>query len=86
MMYYKSTAEMTDHFTGWTVIMDELVTERERNTRFRYLPDYIFKKVYISQRDTHKSFGIRFENKERNRKTDRAFMETLMSAANEATI
>lgn len=77
MMYYRSTAEMTDHFTGWTVIKNELVTDRERDKRFPNLPDYIFTRVKINSRDTYKTFGIRFQCHERTRKSDRAYFDTL---------
>ena len=61
MKYLKPIVERHDYFTGWTTIPGELLTEKERNRRFRYLPDNVFKTVYVSQRKTYKSFGTRFE-------------------------
>lgn len=77
MMYYKSNSEMMDKVTGWTVIKNELVTDRERDKRFPNLPDYIFTRVCLSSRDTYKTFGIRFQCHERTRKTDRAYFDAL---------
>ena len=64
MRYYKATKEAHDYFTGWTTVKDELVTEKERNTRFRYLKDTVFEPVEISRKRTFFSFGVRFEMKE----------------------
>lgn len=61
MLYYKPKREAHDYFTGWTTVLDELLTEKERNRRFRYLPDSVFRKVYVSRKRTYKIFGIRFE-------------------------
>lgn len=61
MKYLKPIVERHDYFTGWTTIPGELLTEKERNRRFRYLPDKIFETVYVSQKKTYKSFGCRFE-------------------------
>lgn len=61
MLYYKPKIEKHDYFTGWTTIPGELLTEKERERRFRYLPDKIFEKVYVSKKRTYKMFGARFE-------------------------
>ena len=61
MKYLKPIAEKHDRFTGWTTIPGELLTEKERERRFRYLPDEIFQKVYVSKKRTYKMFGVRFE-------------------------
>ncbi len=60
MLYYRPKIEKHDHFTGWTTIPGELLTEKERNRRFRYLKDSVFEKVRISQKKTYKMFGARF--------------------------
>lgn len=78
MMYYKVTVgDKHDYFTGYTTVLGELVTPKERNKKFRYLPDYIFKPVNISKRDVVWIFGARFENTERTRKSDREFFARL---------
>ena len=64
MKYYRAIAEKHDYFTGNTTIKGELVTERERNTKFRYLGDDIFEPVEISKKKTFWSFGARFECRE----------------------
>lgn len=65
MVYYKVIQDgKHDFFTGNTTIKNELLTERERHSKFRYLMDSVFKKVEISKRNTFKCFGARFEKKE----------------------
>lgn len=61
MKYYRARQERYDYFTGWTVIENELVTEKERNTKFRYISDSNFEVVDIPKSRTYKSFGVRFE-------------------------
>lgn len=61
MTFLKVKRQATDHFTGWTTIPGELVTERERNTKFRYLMDDVFEPVEVSRKKTFWSFGCRFE-------------------------
>lgn len=63
MKYYRAREEKHDYFTGWTVIKNELVTEKERNTKFRYIADFNFEEVEIPKNKTFKTFGIRFEIK-----------------------
>lgn len=62
MLFYKAKKECYDYFTGNTLIENELLTARERNTKFRYISDSCFDLVEISKRGTYKIFGIRFEN------------------------
>ena len=50
-----------DYFTGYTTIKNELLTEKERNTKFRYLMDDCFKIVEISKKNVYWCFGARFE-------------------------
>ena len=66
MKYYRALAEKHDYFTGWTTIKNELITQRERDTKFRYLSDDVFEVVEISRKKTFFSFGARFEIKEGN--------------------
>lgn len=61
MTYYKALAEKHDYFTGYTTVKNELITEKERNTRFRYLSDSVFQKVEVSKKKTFFMFGCRFE-------------------------
>ena len=61
MKYLKPITQKHDYFTGWTTFTGELLTQKERNRRFRYLPDDIFRTVYVSKKKTYKSFGHRFE-------------------------
>ena len=63
MKYYKARHEAHDYFTGWTLIENELVTEKEKNTKFRYISDFNFEEVEIPKNKTYKSFGVRFEIK-----------------------
>lgn len=60
MTYYKPKYEQFDRFTGWTTTPGELLTEKERFRRFRYLPDSVFRKVKISEKQTYKFQGVRF--------------------------
>lgn len=59
MKYYRAKGEYHDYFTGNTTIPGELVTERERNTNFRYLADHVFEPVLCSRRDNYIFFGVR---------------------------
>ena len=60
MKYYTPLVQKTDHFCGWTTTPGELLTEQEKNRRFRYLSDNIFVTVYFSRKKTYKINGIRF--------------------------
>ena len=63
MKYYKVViGDKHDYFTGHTTILNELLTEKERHIKFRYLQDNCFKIVEISRKKTHIFFGARFEN------------------------
>jgi len=63
MKYYKAKKEAYDYFNKYTVIENELLTEKERNTKARYLKDDIFEIVEINKNKTFFSFGVRFECK-----------------------
>ena len=61
MLFYKVIREAHDYFTGNTAIKNELLTQRERDSKFRYLKDDIFQPVQISKKKTFWNFGCRFE-------------------------
>ena len=63
MKYYKAQAEKHDYFTGETVAKNELITAKERNTRYRYISDSNFVEINIPSKHTFKMFGRRFERK-----------------------
>lgn len=63
MLFYRANREAHDYFTGWTTVENELVTQRERDIKFRYLKDDIFTPVEVSKKKTFWSFGARFEIK-----------------------
>lgn len=60
MKYYRPRKEVHDYFTGYTTIEGELLTEKERNTKFRYLQDTVFEVVEVSRKRTYWMFGARF--------------------------
>lgn len=60
MLYYRSKGEYHDYFTGNTAVKNELITQKERNTKYRYLSDNCFSKVKCRKCDTYFSFGARF--------------------------
>ena len=59
MTYYRSKGEYHDYFTGNTAIPGELITKRERNTKYRYLCDNCFELVNVSRKDVYMQFGVR---------------------------
>lgn len=62
MKFYKVIVDgKHDYFTGYTTIKNELLTEKERNSKFRYLHDDIFQIVNVSKKATFWCFGARFE-------------------------
>ena len=63
MKFYKAIREAHDYFTGYTTVKDELVTQRERDTKYRYLSDSVFEEVDVSKKKTFWNFGARFECK-----------------------
>lgn len=63
MKYYKVViGDKHDYFTGYTTVLNELLTQKERNTKFRYLQDECFKIVEVSRKKTYIFFGARFED------------------------
>lgn len=64
MKFYKVTkGDVHDYFTGYTTVENELVTQKERDTKFRYLSDSVFAEVDVSKKKTFWNFGARFECK-----------------------
>lgn len=62
MKYYRvAVGDKHDYFTGYTTIKNELLTEKERNRKFRYLSDSIFDEVNVSKKNIYWNFGARFE-------------------------
>lgn len=61
MLFYRVRREAYDYFTGNTAIKNELLTQKERDSKFRYLKDDVFQEVQISKKKTFWSFGCRFE-------------------------
>ena len=67
MKFYKVTKDnVHDYFTGYTTVKNELVTEKERNRKFRYLNDDVFQVVDVNKKETFWMFGARFEIKKEN--------------------
>lgn len=65
MKFYKTVKDnVHDYFTGYTTVKNELLTEKERNSKFRYLTDDVFQVVEVSKKKTFWMFGARFEMKE----------------------
>ena len=63
MKFYKVVVpDKHDYFTGYTTVKNELLTEKERNKKFRYLYDDCFQVVDVSKKKTHWCFGCRFED------------------------
>ena len=60
MKFYKVLEEKHDYFTGNTAVKNELLTEKERNSKFRYISDCYFEIVEISKKKTFWNFGCRF--------------------------
>ena len=61
MKYYRVIKEKYDDINKNMTVMNELLTPRERNTKFRYLKDDCFEEVEISKKNTYINFGVRFE-------------------------
>ena len=61
MKYYRARQEKYDYFNKFTVIENELLTEKERNTKARYIDNSNFEIVEIPKNKTFFNFGVRFE-------------------------
>lgn len=64
MKFYKAIAEKHDYFTGYTTVINELITQKERDSKFRYLSDDCFIMVEVSKKKIYWFFGARFEAKQ----------------------
>lgn len=65
MLYYQAIKDGYDYFNKNSLIKGELLTEKERNTKVRYLPDSYFERVNISRKKTFFNFGVRLPMKEK---------------------
>ena len=63
MLYFKALDDKYDYFTGHALVKNELVTPRERNTKYRYISDCYFRPVEVSRKKTFFNFGVRLEMK-----------------------
>ena len=64
MKYYRVRRDAYDYFNKYTVVKNELLTEKERNKKARYIKDDIFEEVEINKNKTYFNFGVRREIKE----------------------
>lgn len=62
--FFKAITEKYDYGTGNTTIKGELLTAKERESKFRNLPDDFFEKVDVNRNKTFWLFGVRFECKQ----------------------
>lgn len=60
MKYYKVISERSDWFNNYHTKTDELFTEKERNSKVRYITDFWFEVINISQKKTQIIDGRRF--------------------------
>lgn len=61
MKFYRVTKEIYNP-DGHGTIMNELYTEKERETKFHWVPAWCLEIVEISKQKTHWFFGARFED------------------------
>lgn len=61
MKYYRAISERADYFNHYFTKPGELFTERERNSKVRYITDFWFEVVNISAKKTQIIDGRRFE-------------------------
>ena len=59
MKYYVCVHDGYDYFNKFAVIKSELLTEKERNSKARYLSDDYFKVMEINRSHTMINFGVR---------------------------
>ena len=59
MIYYRVLRDAYDYFNKYGHVEGELLTGKERNTKCRYISDYVFRKCSTSSRNTFKMFGVR---------------------------
>ena len=63
MLYYKAIKDGYDYFNKNSIIKNELLTAKERNSRVRYLSDSYFEIIEIPKTKVFWSFGARFEKR-----------------------
>ena len=61
MKYYRVRSERADWFSHYFTKVGELFTEKERNSKVRYITDVWFEVVNIPQKKTQIIDGRRFE-------------------------
>ena len=59
MKYYVCVHGGYDYFNHFAVIKGELLTEKERNSKARYLSDNYFQAMEINRSHTMINFGVR---------------------------
>lgn len=59
MKYYVTMKDSYDYFNKFGVVKSELLTEKERNTKARYISDSAFQIMEINRNHTMISFGVR---------------------------
>ena len=59
MKYYVATKDTYDYFNHFAVVKSELLTEKERNTKARYISDTAFQIMEINRSHTMINFGVR---------------------------
>ena len=65
MKYYRVKKDgLVDLKSGYTTIINELLTEKEKNKKFSTISNVVFDPVNISCRKTFFCFGARFEIKD----------------------
>ena len=61
MLYYKAIKDGYDYLNKNSLIRNELLTAKERNSKVRYLDDSHFQIIEIPKSKVFWSFGARFE-------------------------
>ena len=59
MKYYVAMKDSYDYFNKFGVVKYELLTEKERNTKARYIADSVFQIMEINRSHTMWNFGVR---------------------------
>lgn len=59
MKYYVAVMDSYDYFNKFAVVKSELLTEKERNTKARYIADDHFTVMEINRSHTMVNFGVR---------------------------
>ena len=59
MKYYVTIKDSYDYFNKFAVVKSELLTEKERNTKARYIADTSFQIMEINRSHTMRNFGVR---------------------------